>query len=664
MESRAYLVVVVVVIVVEVCAALPRAGCQRTPIRTPITTMSAQVAGKRLVEQAKQLLFKYIPENHSVEEKERIVLGLFLGLAAFILTYALWVSKPRKKSHVGRGMAFNLTVPEPARPHWKGKRVDQMNIRDSQQPDLIKCVCPATGQLLGHVKAANASDIDAKVKAAHNAWSTKKWQETSLETRAAVLTTMLRYITEHQQEVCQVACRDTGKTMIDASLGEVMVTLEKLSWIIKNGGDALKPSKRPGSASWLMSYKGAEVRYQPLGVVCAMVSWNYPLHNLLGPIAASLFAGDAVVVKCSEQVVWSSEFFVEIAKRALDLHGLDPDLVQLVACWPEHADALTTHPLIKHITFIGSRPVAHMVVKAAAKPLTPVVVELGGKDPFIVLGDYTNLTEVSSTILRGVFQSAGQNCIGIERVILHKNVHDDLVSILSQRVQQVRVGSSIDETTGVDMGALSNVIHLDRLEELVKEAVEQGAKLVTGGKRFIHPKYPLGIYFEPTMLTQVTPSMRIAQEEVFGPVLLIMQPGQSTDHVIELANSTEFGLGASVFGKSSAKLDYVTKNLRCGNVAINDFATYHLCQLPFGGCDGSGYGKFGGYEGLRGLCLEKSICYDRFPFIHTSIPRALDYPIPAVGKAWGLVRSINEMGYSTSWLGRFKGMRRAISGSK
>lgn len=562
------------------------------------------------------------------------------------------------------GQPFSLPIPEPGQPHWKGKRVEDVDIRDAARPDEIRCLCPATGQLLGYVKAQTGAEINATVERAHAAWENSTWRDTTVAERLPVLATILRYVCEHQDEVCRVACRDTGKTMLDASLGEVMVTLEKYAWIIKHAEQALRTSARPGSASLVMMYKGAEVRYEPLGVVCAMVSWNYPLHNLLGPVAASIASGNAIVVKCSEQVAWSSQFFVQIARKALELHRFDPELVQVVTCWPEHADALTKHRLVKHITFIGSRPVAHYVVRAAAEPLTPVVVELGGKDPLIVLEDYTNLPAIASIIMRGAFQSAGQNCIGVERVILHAKVHDRLLALLAERVATMRVGSSIDEAGQIDMGAVCSAQHVARLQTLVAEAVAEGARLVHGGKPFVHRKYPSGSYFEPTMLTHVTPKMRIAREEVFGPVLLVMRAAESVEDCIALANSTDFGLGASVFGKNKGILNYVADRLRCGNVAINDFATYHLCQLPFGGVDGSGYGKFGGAEGLRGLCIEKSVCYDRFPFISTFIPRALDYPIPSVSAAWQLVKSINNIGYAPSWWARLRGVRIVLSGKK
>lgn len=568
----------------------------------------------------------------------------------FLFFWRFFAKKPHS------GTSFQLPVPEQADPHWKGKRGPTMDLRDSN-PRLIRCLCPATGQFLGTVEADDFGAIDGAVEAARGAQG--RWSRTTFADRKRVLQTILRYVLDNQAAVARVACRDTGKTMVDAALGEIMVTLEKLKWIMRHGEEALATSRRPGSSSRLMFYKGAEVRYQPLGVVMAMVSWNYPLHNMMGPIAAGLFAGNAVVVKCSEQVAWSSRFFVQIAKRALEAEGFDPDLVQLLCCWPEDADYLTAHRGINHITFIGSRPVAHRVCAAAARSLTPVVAELGGKDPLIVLDDLSasKVAEVASIILRGTFQSAGQNCIGVERVIALPRAHQQLEDILARRVKAIRVGAALDELGDIDMGALINGAAIDRIEALVASAVASGAKLLAGGHRFSHPKYPLGFYFEPTLLADVTPDMDIAQHEVFGPVLVLMK-AQSVDDAIAIANSTEFGLGASVFGSSRAALEKITDELRTGNVAINDFATYHLCQLPFGGVDGSGYGKFSGAEGLRGLCIEKSVCYDRFPFISTFIPKVLDYPLPSMAKAWSTIEAMQEIGYGSSIWTMIKGIRK------
>jgi acyl-CoA reductase-like NAD-dependent aldehyde dehydrogenase len=373
----------------------------------------------------------------------------------------------------------------------------------------------------------------------------------------------------------------------------------------------------------------------------------------MGPVIAALFTGNAIVVKCSEQVVWSSTFYVKLIQTCLKALDVDPNLVQLVYTWPENANYFTSHPGLSHITFIGSKPVAHHVVKAAAESLTPVVVELGGKDAFIILDDVKDLNAISSIVMRGTFQSAGQNCIGIERVIVTEKNYEKFVDILSNRVPTLRLGSDIDQLEDIDMGALISDNRFDQINELVSDAVEHGARLITGGSKYQHPNYPQGHYFMPTLLVDVTRDMKIAQNEVFGPVLTVMK-AESTDDAIAIANSTEFGLGSSVFGSDWNELNRVTNEIKSGNVAINDFATFYVCQLPFGGQRGSGYGKFGGEEGLQGLCNLKSISFDKIPFISTQIPKPLDYPIRDETKAWNFVRALNIGGYDASLWNRIK----------
>lgn len=560
-----------------------------------------------------------------------------------------------KRSDSEKPIVFTLPTPEQSLPHWKGKRLSPVSIRDPADPSRIQCYCPATGQFLDSIPAATRYEMDTVIEKAHKAQ--EKWAQTTFSQRRKVLNTIRKFVNDHQEEIARVACRDSGKTMLDASLGEILVTLEKLNWTIKHGEKALRPSQRPGPSNILLSYKTAEIRYEPLGVVSSMVSWNYPLHNLMGPVISALFTGNGIVVKCSESVVWSSQYFIKIAKTALKVNGHDPDLVEIICCWPEDADYLTSHPGIDHITFIGSRPVAEKVVIAAAEPMTPVVVELGGKDPFIVLDDASNVNNIASYILRGTFQSSGQNCIGIERVIALPTMYEKLVPILSERIAQIRLGSSIDQQDNIDMGASITDLRFKALEDLIKTAVKQGAKLVHGGSQYIHPRYPQGHYFTPTMLIDVTEDMDIAQQEVFGPVLLIFK-ARNADHAIRIANSTQYGLGASVFGNAYSKdIEKVINGVKSGNVSVNDFAFYYLCQLPFGGVKGSGYGKFNGVEGLRGLCLAKSICRDKYPLIINSvIPSAMDYPIPDTKRAWKMSSAINAVGYGWGTWGRLKAL--------
>lgn len=597
-----------------------------------------------------------------IQDNQKLI-GITTLVASIFTLYVLVkiISTPAKCSSSYKPVKFSLPAPEAAQNNWKGKRSVSTNIWNPEEPNFIQCHCPATGQYLGSFPSKTEADIDEMVSKAGKAQST--WGNSDFSRRLRVLASLHDYILNNQDLIARVACRDSGKTMLDASMGEILVTLEKIQWTIKHGQRALQPSRRPGPTNFFMKwYKGAEIRYEPLGVISSIVSWNYPFHNLLGPIIAALFTGNAIVVKCSEQVVWSSEFFVELIRKCLEACDEDPDLVQLCYCLPptendDSANYFTSHPGFKHITFIGSQPVAHYILKCAAKSLTPVVVELGGKDAFIVLDSAKNLDALSSIIMRGTFQSSGQNCIGIERVIVSKENYDDLVKILNDRMtaNPLRQGSDIDHLENVDMGAMISDNRFDELEALVKDAVAKGARLLQGGSRFKHPKYPQGHYFQPTLLVDVTPEMKIAQNEVFGPILVMMK-AKNTDHCVQLANSAPFGLGGSVFGAHIKECNYVANSLQTGNVAINDFATFYVCQLPFGGINGSGYGKFGGEEGLLGLCNAKSVCFDTLPFVSTQIPKPLDYPIRNNAKAWNFVKSFIVGAYTNSTWQRIKSL--------
>lgn len=493
--------------------------------------------------------------------------------------------------------------------------------------------------------------------------SQKKWAQTTFSERRKVLKTLLCYINEHQEEIVTACCLDSGKTKIDASLGEILVTVEKLQWTINHGERALSASSRP--TNLLMSYKSNTVHYEPLGVVASCVSWNYPFHNMISPVISALFAGNAIVVKPSELTSWSTQYFMSFIHKALAACGHSPDLVQVIICLPEVAEHLTSHSGIKHITFIGSREVAHKVVASASKVLTPVVVELGGKDPAIVLDDrstVSDLESVASILMRGVFQSAGQNCIGIERIIALPGIHDLLLEHVKPAIKALRLGSVLLDSSAPDMGAMISSRSFTKLEALIQDAVKQGAVLHCGGTRYLHPQRPGGHYFLPTLLSEVTPDMAIAQTELFAPVFLLMK-ASSVDQAIEVANSTPYSLGAAVFGHNKEDVDSCVRNIRAGNVAVNDFATFYVCSLPFGGRDGSGYGRFGGEEGLRGLCNIKSVCRDapwaRLLGIQTRIPGVLRYPIDG-RRGWEAVCGIIGVGYGLGVSARLGSLRKLL----
>lgn len=445
---------------------------------------------------------------------------------------------------------------------------------------------------------------------------------------------------------------------------------------MKYGETSLSPSVRP-TASILSFYKRNTIIYEPLGVLAACISWNYPFHNFLGPVIASIFSGNAIVVKCSERTAWSSiKYFIQIVRGALRACGHDEGLVQVVCCWPDVAEYLTSHSGISHITFIGSRAVGKEVAKSAAKGLIPVVAELGGKDPAVVL-DYPSslsrtgiipdreMNRIISLLMRGTFQSAGQNCVGIERIICLPKNYDSVISLLEQKIKNLRQGPPHLE---LDVGASISDGAFSHLEALITDATANGARLLCGGKRHEHPDFVKGHYFQPTLIVDVTKDMAIAKEELFAPIAVVMR-AESIDDAIEIANSCQdiYALGASVFGctkTSSGRKDVnrCIKEVKAGMISVNDFAAYYPNGLPFGGVAGSGYGRFGGEEGLRGLCNIKAVCEDRWNglLVKTDIPKPMTYPVQDF-RAVEMANGIVDAGFANTMTGKVSGIRQAMN---
>ncbi|OJJ55836.1 hypothetical protein ASPSYDRAFT_48086 [Aspergillus sydowii CBS 593.65] len=623
-----------------------------------------------------------LPLAEQIQSQTRTLGIAALSLSAVLLGY-LFVACSRESP-----VSFTVSNPPEISDDWTGTKWEDLpegseerqiiegQIRGQWNENRIMSYCPADGRVLGTgIKPATPDDVDRAVNAAKRAQ--EQWASTTFAERRRVLKTLLKYVLDHQDEIVVAACLDSGKTKVDATFGETLVTAEKLKWTIDHGEKALIPDSR--STNFLMMYKKNQVIYEPLGVVSACVSWNYPFHNFIGPVISAIFAGNGIVVKPSEQTAWSSAYYLEVIRSALESCGHPRDLVQSVVCLPKVADVLTSHPGISQMTFIGSKPVAHKVCESAAKALIPVTVELGGKDPSVILDDSRTVSEVSSiasVLMRGVFQSAGQNCIGVERVIALPGVYSKLLETVSSRIKTLRLGSILLDTKpnnphgkpgAPDVGAMISPASFTRLESLIDDAVKQGARLITGGKRFAHPHHTLGHYFAPTLIADVTPSMQIAQTELFAPVFLMMRATSVSD-AIEIANSTDYGLGASVFGYNTRDVNACVRGIKAGMVSVNDFGSYYAVQLPFGGIKGSGYGRFAGEEGLRGVSNIKAVCVDRFPRVMaTRIPPRVDYPIQKGdsdkqnGKgAFEMCKGVVETGYQLTLAGRVKGIFRLL----
>lgn len=280
--------------------------------------------------------------------------------AAVCLAFA-WSAYHVMRTDSEQAVNFSVPAPEQSRPGWEGKGLAHPSIKVPGS-NAIQCYAPATGQSLGLINPASPDKIDRLINRAAAAQLT--WSKTTFAQRRKVLETLLKFILDNEVDIIRTACLDSGKTRVDALFGEVLVTAEKIRWTISHGEESLKVDRRP--TNLLMFYKKNEIRYEPLGVVAACVSWNYPFHNFLGPVISAIFAGNGIVVKTSEQTAWSSVYFASIARGALSACGFDPDLIQGFSSWPETAEYFTSHIGISHLTFIGSRPVSTDRAKTAS----------------------------------------------------------------------------------------------------------------------------------------------------------------------------------------------------------------------------------------------------------------------------------------------------------
>lgn len=478
----------------------------------------------------------------------------------------------------------------------------------------IQCFDKGTNAPIGVVPALNASDVEAVVKRARVAQKT--WAKTSFSTRRKLMFSLLHYVIEHQRFICKTASVECGKTMMDGSLGEILTTLEKLRWTASRGEEALQEEVR--DVGLMTIHKRATVTYVPYGVIGAIVSWNYPFHNIFGPMISALFAGNAFVGKTSEFSSFYARYYENIVREGLKQLGQSPDLVSFVTGFAEAGQAVIDFS--DKVTFIGSPGVGKLVMKRASETLTPVVLELGGKDPAVILPD-ADMSQVIPIVMRGTFQNCGQNCVGLERVVIHSSLHDKFVETVTAKTKQLSQGP---QSCGLnDLGAMTmGPAAVAKIQKLVDDSVAAGAKVLVGGKAGDKKQF-----FPPTIITNVTPDTPIAKEEVFGPIMVIMT-FNTDDEAIQLVNSCPYGLGASVFYENIARARNVANQLETGMCNINDFGINYLCQsLPFGGVKISGFDRFAGREGLRGNCVPRAQTQDRIPGVKTLIPEVLQYPI-------------------------------------
>jgi acyl-CoA reductase-like NAD-dependent aldehyde dehydrogenase len=439
------------------------------------------------------------------------------------------------------------------------------------------------------------------------------WGRTTFAQRRQVLRTLLSEIVARQDDICRLASRDSGKTLVDAAMGEVFPVCEKIRYLIAHGQDDLRSESR---TSGLMLHQSARVEYHPLGVIGVICPWNFPFHNIFCPVVPALFAGNAVVAKVSELASSSAASYQALIADVLRRCGHSPDLVQIITGAGETGSALVTSGVEK-IFFTGSPENGRRVMSAASETLTPVVLELGGKDPMIICDD-ADLEQAVAAAMLGVYTACGQMCVGAERLYVFDGIYDRFIEAVCARVRTLRQGPPSlepEERGRFDVGATTMPRQLEIIERQLADAVARGARILVGGRR--NPSWP-GQFFEPTVLVDVTPDMEIVQRETFGPVMTI-QRVHSDEEAVRLANSTAYGLGSSVFSKDLRRAERIAAGISAGMTVINDFGIAYMVQsAPFGGLRISGFGQINGREGLRACCHAKTVVSDRLP-LHAGV---------------------------------------------
>jgi aldehyde dehydrogenase (NAD+) len=460
----------------------------------------------------------------------------------------------------------------------------------------FKNLNPATGELLGEFPESGPDDVDAAVQAARGAM--RAWQLTPAPKRGELLFKLGALIASKKEELARAATREMGKILLETR-GDVQEGVD-MAYLAAGEGRRLygvtTPSEMPNK--WAMSVR------VPIGVVGVITAWNFPFAVPTWKIFPALLAGNTVVFKPSEE---TPEMGWHLAKL-LEEAGLPAGVFNVVhgngqnVGWP-----MVQHAGVDVVSFTGSNAVGTRIATEGARLGKRVSLEMGGKNGVIVLDD-ADVSLAANAVAWGAFGTTGQRCTATSRVIVHERVHDELVKLVVQRAQALRLGDGLNES--VEMGPLVNAKQLERVSGYMKVGAEEGAKVATGGARATGEGLERGFFFQPTVLTNVQPDMRVAQEEIFGPVVSFVRV-RSLDEAIAVNNATPFGLSSSIFTSNVNAAFTAMRDLTTGIVYVNHGTTGAETHLPFGGTRGTGNGhREAGHTMLDAFTEWKSLYVD------------------------------------------------------
>ncbi|MFP3121776.1 aldehyde dehydrogenase [Ectobacillus funiculus] len=462
---------------------------------------------------------------------------------------------------------------------------------ESSSGEYFMSYNPATGEPWCQVAKGTSEDVERAVKAAHRAFENSKWTSMTYSQRGKLLRRLGDLIAERFDHLATYETLDNGK-LIREMRGQLQY-LPEFYYYYAGLADKIHGETLPIDKKDMFVFTSRE----PLGVVAAITPWNSPLYLTTLKLAPALAAGNTIVIKPSEVTSASLLELMPLIEEA----GFPPGVVNVVTGFGDPVgNALTSHPLVRRIAFTGGSESARHVIHNSAQHFAKVTLELGGKSPNIVFDD-ADLDSAAMGIIAGIFGASGQSCVAGSRAFLHKNIYDQVIDRVITRTSSIVIGDPMVPET--EMGPLATESQLKRMEHYVRSGKEQGANLIYGGKRPTHLQK--GWYFEPTIFEHTNNQIRIAQEEIFGPVLTVI-PFETEEEVIGLANNTNYGLAAGIWTNNLARAHQVAKAVRAGIVWVNTYRSISPIA-SIGGSHWSGYGREGGFESIHEYTQSKVV---------------------------------------------------------
>jgi acyl-CoA reductase-like NAD-dependent aldehyde dehydrogenase len=457
--------------------------------------------------------------------------------------------------------------------------------------EYFESINPATEKPWCYIAKGNEEDVEKAVLAAHHAFNSSEWANMTYTKRGHLLRKLGDLLATHASELAKYETLDNGK-LIREMRGQLNY-LPEFFYYYAGMADKIHGETLPIDKENMFVFSTRE----PIGVVAAITPWNSPLYLTFLKLAPALVAGNTIVIKPSEYTSASLLEFVKLVEEA----GFPPGVVNVVTGFGDSVGSpLTSHRLVKRIAFTGGTESAKHVVRNSAENFSKVSLELGGKSPNIVFED-ANLENAAMGIIAGIFGATGQSCVAGSRAFLHVDIYEEIMKIIVERVSTIKVGDPMLDDT--EMGPMATLMQLKNVEKYVSLGVQEGGKLILGGKRPEH--LTKGFYYEPTIFEHPNNDSRITKEEIFGPVLSVI-PFKTEEEVIELANSTDYGLAAGIWVSDIAKAHRVAKKIRAGIVWINTYRSVSPIA-PIGGSGLSGYGREGGIEAIYEYTQTKTV---------------------------------------------------------